>query len=568
MKKYFSLLLGVIVFISFCPQVAAVAPAAPTHLQAVASNNQVYLFWEHSSELQANVLGYKISMSSDAGLTYTSTVSVVAPPSGVLNNYYIFGGLLNGQQYVFKITAYNLFAEESTEVVSNIVIPVDNSLVDSLPPENVHTVNAISGDRSIRLLWLPSSNLSGDLIGYKVYKSFAGGNQDVVYVGINTEYVFSQLTNGQKYDFRIVAVDAVGNESQGVEISSTPQSSGGDVQLGGNPVTTPTFRDVVDGTFRQYIEYLAARKVVYGYADGTFRPQQSITRAEAVTLLMRASGLEVDPYVSIGTFFDVSSSYGLAVYIENAYAYSIVDGYPDGSFQPDRNITRGEFTKIFIEIFSEKLSRMTDAYVKFSDVPKDHTFAPWVYAAYSENIVQGYGDQTFRPDTPISREQAAAIIARYFQNDSGQLTNTSLEELQILSLINNSRVLYDLVPYKIHGKLSQVAQAHAIDLGEHVKAPSYIGSDGSSPSQRVDEALIVYRSHSENVAVASYTNSTITDTLSAIHSSIMSQADNIQNQKANILSTYKNFTDVGVGVYVDTLEKNIYVVVDFIEIEN
>jgi len=571
MKKYKSLLLAsllISVFVFTTPTLAT-APEGVKSLRAIAGSNAIYLSWEHSSDLNENVLGYKLYLSND-GVDFFEERTIVAPEGGILNNFYTASDLMNGTEYILKLVAYNTNLEESNALITDVIIPVDNSDTDTIPPEDISSFSVVSGDRKISFNFTHSANIVGDLIGYMIYASNDDGVtfSDEVFIGYNNNYNYTGLENDKEYFFKIVSLDSVGNQSTGVTMKSTPKSAtGSGIILGGAPITTPTFKDVTDGPFKQYIEYLSARGIINGYSDGSFRPNVVLSRAEGVTLLLKSSGLELDMGIEVGTFSDVPESHGLSAYIENAYSYSIVDGYADGRFGPSDNLTRAQFVKIMVEVFSKKLSKIPDAYIKFSDVDKEHVFAPWIYSAYKVGITKGYEDSTFKPDATITRAEAATMIARYFQNKNAPSIDSTIEELQLLSLINNTRSEYNSVLYRIDEPLSLVSRNHAEDLAKNVKTPQYYGSDGSLPSQRLDMAGILYKSVSENVAIASYEHMSITDTLESIHEEIMKQADNEQNEKANILSTYKNFSEVGIGVYVDEEMKMIYVVVDFMERE-
>ena len=82
---------------------------------------------------------------------------------------------------------------------------------------------------------------------------------------------------------------------------------------------------------------------ITGYEDNTFRPEAKITRAEATTAIVRAIGL--DSQNSAAAFDDVESHWANG-YINAAASLAIVKGYEDGSFRPDENITRAEFAKM------------------------------------------------------------------------------------------------------------------------------------------------------------------------------------------------------------------------------
>src|SRR5450830_659315 len=83
-----------------------------------------------------------------------------------------------------------------------------------------------------------------------------------------------------------------------------------------------------------------------------------------------------------------------------------IDGYPDGSFKPDNNISRAEF----ITLVNKAYGYTETAPITFSDVSPDAWYAHAVAVAIAAGYINGFPDGTMRPDSPISREQAATII--------------------------------------------------------------------------------------------------------------------------------------------------------------
>ena len=117
----------------------------------------------------------------------------------------------------------------------------------------------------------------------------------------------------------------------------------------------------------------------------------------------------------MAAFNDVQSShtnYDAIEYIENE---GIVDGYPDGTYQPDRNINRAEFTKIIIN--SVFPGEATGANC-FPDVAGDW-YAQYVCFAKSKGIIKGYPDGTFKPAQNINFVEAAKIIVNGYGYEAG-----------------------------------------------------------------------------------------------------------------------------------------------------
>jgi hypothetical protein len=119
-----------------------------------------------------------------------------------------------------------------------------------------------------------------------------------------------------------------------------------------------------------------------------------------------------------------------------------VSGYPDGTFRPDAKITRGEFTTILVKALKLKSAASVPA---FSDTV-NHFAKDSIATAASLGIVGGYGDNTFKPDNPITREQMAvmAVKALKLSETSGDTTFSDNSKISpwakasVLTAINNN----------------------------------------------------------------------------------------------------------------------------------
>ena len=109
-----------------------------------------------------------------------------------------------------------------------------------------------------------------------------------------------------------------------------------------------------------------------GYSDGSFGPDNTITRAEFVTMAMRFAG--VSSTAGKAGFPDVDSAHWAAGYIASAVNGGYISGYPDGSFGPNNQITRAEAVTILNKI---RGCASLDQGKSFTDVPVSH----WAYKA-------------------------------------------------------------------------------------------------------------------------------------------------------------------------------------------
>jgi hypothetical protein len=169
----------------------------------------------------------------------------------------------------------------------------------------------------------------------------------------------------------------------------------------------PAFPDVpADSTFYTEIMGLSAAGVVSGYGDGNFKVDSPTYRGQIAKMVVLAFGISVQTTLG-GHFSDVPADHPYYAYIEAAYARGLVDGYGDGTFRPYNNVTRGQVAKIVVQ--AAGLALVTPATPSFSDVAQSSTFYNYIETARSAGILNGYPDGTFRPDKPATRGQISKI---------------------------------------------------------------------------------------------------------------------------------------------------------------
>ena len=150
---------------------------------------------------------------------------------------------------------------------------------------------------------------------------------------------------------------------------------------------------------------------IIGYQDGTVRPYGTITRGEVATIFFRLLTDEArDKYWSQDSGY---SDCGPDLWCNNAIStlsnMGIISGYSDGTFRPYAKITRAQFAKIAVGFFETTTQEYAGYY---SDVPEDAWYTDYVEAASRVGLIQGFQDGTFRPNENITRAQACVIVNR------------------------------------------------------------------------------------------------------------------------------------------------------------
>ncbi|HUP28125.1 MAG TPA: S-layer homology domain-containing protein [Chloroflexia bacterium] len=185
--------------------------------------------------------------------------------------------------------------------------------------------------------------------------------------------------------------------------------------IAGSPTSTRTvvpcgvaFDDVQpDYWAYRFISELACDGIVSGYSDGSFRPQNSTTRAQLAKMVVLSEGWTLlSPAQQ--TFDDVGLSHLFYRYIETAHVHGVVSGYGDGTFKPDDFVSRAQVAKMIVKGRNWPL-RVTSP-VTLCDVGTGHWARDFIQVAIERGIFTGYGDGCFHPDAPATRAQLAKVM--------------------------------------------------------------------------------------------------------------------------------------------------------------
>ena len=152
---------------------------------------------------------------------------------------------------------------------------------------------------------------------------------------------------------------------------------------------------------------------IIGYPDGNVRPQGNITRAEVATIFFRLlrDPVRTQYWSQTNSYSDVAGDKWYNNAISTLSNMGIICGYPDGTFRPGAPITRAELTKIAASFFADpRVAREYDG--RFSDVKGSEWYIAYLMKAIEEALIYGYPDGTFGPNRPITRAETCAIVNR------------------------------------------------------------------------------------------------------------------------------------------------------------
>lgn len=199
------------------------------------------------------------------------------------------------------------------------------------------------------------------------------------------------------------------------------------------PAYAMDFPDMTIGD-RNYVAItnLTDQGIISGYEDGTFKPSQKVSRAEATKMLLKAVGDFTEPEPQTETqspspspsssqsqpqslsplsFTDIQSSHWATQYITEALKRDIVSGYEDGTFKPDDPINLAEALKMLCKTI-ENYSGIEVTEDPFADAPKDSWFAEYALYAKTRTLLYINSENKIDPNQELTRGYLAEILYR------------------------------------------------------------------------------------------------------------------------------------------------------------
>ncbi|MDD4237581.1 MAG: S-layer homology domain-containing protein [Desulfotomaculaceae bacterium] len=228
--------------------------------------------------------------------------------------------------------------------------------------------------------------------------------------GSSSDNEFSGHSNGI---YTVKSDDSSGNTgASGSGGSSGP--SGSTFATSGNTGSAVTsLKDITSHWARGYIEELVSKKIIAGYPDGTFQPEQAVTRAEFIKLA--CIGLNLSDSKTTYNFADVGDAHWAVTYISAAAKAGLIKG--DGlNFNPDNEITRAEVAVIIARALKLSQANQDISFTDWQDLPD--WAASEIFAVKSAGIITGYEDNSYRPFNSTTRAEAATMLCKILRNNN------------------------------------------------------------------------------------------------------------------------------------------------------
>ena len=243
----------------------------------------------------------------------------------------------------------------------------------------------------------------------------AGSAEGIAPVTCN-KYTVEGLATGDKVDsVKITGIQSEPGESPNVASDAVIKNAKGEDVTANYKIT------YVDGVLKA-IEVLNKEihfNYVIGYTDGTIRPNNDISRAEVATIFFRLLTDEArEQYTTTaGNFTDVKAGMWCNRAIATLTNMGIIKGYTDGSFQPNKSITRAELATIIARFAKLDVNTKT-----FSDI-NGHWAQKNIELAAGNGWINGYEDGTFRPNNNITRAETFAMINRVLDRQTESVSD-------------------------------------------------------------------------------------------------------------------------------------------------
>lgn len=253
---------------------------------------------------------------------------------------------------------------------------------------------------------------------YSTYVTKSGSTDGYAYMSgtsMATPYVTGVMA---LYKEAYPDLSTEGLRSLGQEYALDLGQKGKDDQYGYGVIQSPytlgvnSFEDLKGNAwYSDSIEYLLNQELIAGYPDKTFRPHERITREEAATIIGRTFHLDGDRRETI--FPDVNAESYSSGFISSGYENSLITGYPDGTFKPKQSIKRGDAALMLYRAFAYPYKK-NDV---FSDIKEENYYYQAVSTLSTLGITDGYKDGTYRADRDISRAEFSVMLARALQTE-------------------------------------------------------------------------------------------------------------------------------------------------------
>ena len=220
-----------------------------------------------------------------------------------------------------------------------------------------------------------------------------------------------------------------------------------------------------DYQYKTAIDYITEERIVQGYPDGTYKPNNKINRAEFTKIIVEAKISENPKSSAADCFPDVPKNEWFASYVCYAKQQGIISGYPDGYFRPANNINLVEATKILVKTLDVPTEEPegTEWYSKYIEAMADHNYIPPSFTYFDQKVTRGeMAEMVWRILEKVSSQESATVAE--LNNPCYPLgddvpANVDMERVRTtwLKWYNDARAEEGIAPLTYNPQLSRTA---------------------------------------------------------------------------------------------------------------
>jgi murein DD-endopeptidase MepM/ murein hydrolase activator NlpD len=349
--------------------------------------------------------------------------------------------LLNGNETVTLYSAYAHLSEiaiENGQIVTRgeVIGKSGNSGTSTTP----HLHFQIDRDEAPWHPWWPFSSAEASAAGLNFFDGVSAGlNQTQAitntinpmlwvqrYLAADVVAVPDGSHSSETTTEEPVTVDTVADTSDTIETPDEEPESTETLDETTTPEDSATPKDVEDpeneeGTVTaiftdvdsahqntKAIQYLKENEIIGGYSDGSFQPDKTVSRVEALKMILLGLKIELQPMLDLG-FPDTSNQQWYASFVGTAVNKEIAKGYPDGTFGPGNTVNRAEYLKILLA--SARIAPDSATEKPYEDVAADAWFASFANYSKLKNIFPISGN-LFNGTKGVTRAEVAETLYR------------------------------------------------------------------------------------------------------------------------------------------------------------
>ena len=243
---------------------------------------------------------------------------------------------------------------------------------------------------------------------------------------------------------------------------------------------TPKYSDVSESNSHYAaIMELASRGIIKGYSDGTFAPEKQVTRGQAAKMIAAVLGLDTGNGTNTG-FRDVSPQNEYAGAIAALKQAGIIDGYGDGTFRPNESIKRNHMAKIITRALG--LQGYGSVELPFTDLHSDYKEA--ISTLFEYGITTGTTATTFGGETLVTRGQLASFIVRAEKAVQAVQSHQLEVEIPVSKIVEASITIEDIENNKVK------ADEQEWTIGKDVQALLNEENRAALEGARIDVILV------------------------------------------------------------------------------